>query len=85
MVGGGWGLSAQQGQDARPSLGLAQAPYRGEAGEEPADADALLGAEEVFARVAESGRRNLGAAWDRLLLWLRNKLRALGLIRGRPG
>lgn len=48
-------------------------------------ADRLRVAEEVFARVAESGRSDLGSAWDRLLLWLRSKLRALGLIQGRPG
>jgi N12 class adenine-specific DNA methylase len=47
-------------------------------------ADPMVIAEETFARVAESGRSALGAAWDRLLLWLRSKLRDLGIIQGRP-
>uniref|UniRef100_UPI00345AB099 LPD23 domain-containing protein n=1 Tax=uncultured Lamprocystis sp. TaxID=543132 RepID=UPI00345AB099 len=42
-------------------------------------------AEEVFARVAEQERGFIGAAWDQVLLWLRQQWRALGLIEGRPG
>jgi len=47
-------------------------------------ADGLI-AEETFARVAEAERSVVSQAWDRLLMWLRSKLRDLGLIQGRPG
>ncbi|WP_295396942.1 LPD23 domain-containing protein [uncultured Thiodictyon sp.] len=46
--------------------------------------DRLVIAEEMFAKLAEQRRSDLGTAWDRLLLWLHGKLKALGLVSGRP-
>ncbi|WP_295442023.1 PLxRFG domain-containing protein [uncultured Thiodictyon sp.] len=46
--------------------------------------DRLVIAEEMFAKLAEQRRSDLGTAWDRLLLWLHGKLKALGLVTGRP-
>lgn len=41
---------------------------------------AAVVAEEVFARATELDRGVLGASWDRVLLWLRDQLAALGLL-----